>query len=96
MEPHAELALACTDEAQRELERLARPNAGSVIALLYARFNAEPQERWYIGYYDSDKLPSTGIFCDIGGLRVLFPQGWLVPKLSGKVLRLIDGKFVIE
>jgi hypothetical protein len=96
MEPSAEFALACTDEAQRELEDLASANAGSVIALLYARRNAELQERWYIGYYDSDELPATGVFCDIGSLRVFFPQGWLLPKLSGQVLRLIDGKFVIE
>lgn len=96
MEPSTGFPLACTGEAQRELEGLASANAGSVIALLYARRNAEPKERWYIGYYDSDKLPSTGVFGDIGGLRVFFPQGWLVPKLSGKVLRLIAGEFVIE
>lgn len=96
MERSAGSSLECTDEAQRELDRLARANAGSVVALLYARRNAEPKERWYIGYYDSDKLPATGAFCDVGGLQIFFPQGWLIAQISGKTVRLVAGEFAIE
>lgn len=96
MERSAVFSLACTDEAQRELDRLVRANADSVVALLYARRNGEPKERWYVGYYDSNKVPSTGVFGDVGSSRIFFPQSWLIPQLSGKTIRLVAGEFAIE
>jgi len=92
----AALRIRCTLPAKRVLEQCFRDHRGAVVALSYSRRDGDLRRKWYVGYYESKQPPEMGEYCDVDGLHIFFPQGFMLKSLRGKTVALSGDGFVIR